>query len=70
MIIGTSIGFKNIASKIAYDLRLWLGVKKTAIEDEVKITKKQNEMVPPKYLENKNFNEPETKQSNNNGNIQ
>lgn len=22
--IGTSIGFKNIASKIAYDLRLWL----------------------------------------------
>lgn len=22
---GTSIGFKNIASKIAYDLRLWLG---------------------------------------------
>lgn len=24
-ITGTSIGFKNIASKIAYDLRLWLG---------------------------------------------
>lgn len=23
--LGTSIGFKNIASKIAYDLRLWLG---------------------------------------------
>lgn len=22
--LGTSIGFKNIASKIAYDLRLWL----------------------------------------------
>lgn len=25
--IGTSIGFKNIASKIAYDLRLWLNSK-------------------------------------------
>lgn len=25
--IGTSIGFKNIASKIAYDLRLWLDSK-------------------------------------------
>lgn len=25
--IGTSIGFKNIASKIAYDLRLWLDFK-------------------------------------------
>lgn len=27
---GTSIGFKNIASKIAYDLRLWLDSKRTA----------------------------------------
>lgn len=27
-ISGTSIGFKNIASKIAYDLRLWLDSKK------------------------------------------
>lgn len=26
---GTSIGFKNIASKIAYDLRLWLDSKRT-----------------------------------------
>lgn len=25
--VGTSIGFKNIASKIAYDLRLWLNSK-------------------------------------------
>lgn len=25
--LGTSIGFKNIASKIAYDLRLWLNSK-------------------------------------------
>lgn len=25
--VGTSIGFKNIASKIAYDLRLWLDSK-------------------------------------------
>lgn len=28
-ISGTSIGFKNIASKIAYDLRLWLDTKIT-----------------------------------------
>lgn len=31
--IGTSIGFKNIASKIAYDLRLWLGANDPPTKD-------------------------------------
>lgn len=31
--VGTSIGFKNIASKIAYDLRLWLGANDPPSKD-------------------------------------
>lgn len=34
-IIGTSIGFKNIASKIAYDLRLWLDSKPVQQSDDL-----------------------------------
>lgn len=65
--IGTSIGFKNIASKIAYDLRLWLGANEPPVEDETNIPNKLNEPKVSKHIINENINEPETKQSNNKG---
>lgn len=65
--IGTSIGFKNIASKIAYDLRLWLGANEPPVEDETNIPNKLNETKVSKNIKSENINEPETKQSNNKG---
>ena len=51
---GTSIGFKNIASKIAYDLRLWLDTKPEPIHQKAKslddedVRPKQQFQQPPK----------------------
>lgn len=53
--LGTSIGFKNIASKIAYDLRLWLGISNlpstaTAIPNIDNETKQPQRKCDPKTI--------------------
>lgn len=44
-ISGTSIGFKNIASKIAYDLRLWLDTKCDSTHNKLTLIKRRNSNV-------------------------
>lgn len=59
-LIGTSIGFKNIASKIAYDLRLWLGANDPPTKE---LLYEINDLDTTKP-DNDNENEPGTKSSN------
>lgn len=58
--LGTSIGFKNIASKIAYDLRLWLGANDPPTKE---LLYEINDLDTTKP-DNDNENEPGTKSSN------
>lgn len=60
LFLGTSIGFKNIASKIAYDLRLWLGANDPPTKE---LLYEINDLDTTKP-DNDNENEPGTKSSN------
>lgn len=62
MNIGTSIGFKNIASKIAYDLRLWLGANDPPTKELLYEINDLDTAKPDN--DNDNENEPGTKSSN------
>lgn len=54
--IGTSIGFKNIASKIAYDLRLW-NSDCTSINKITQIATTKNNQMPPANIQSTKSNE-------------